>query len=461
MLTVVIDTNVLLQCLPLDQLDWSVLDGSGVRIVIPLTVMKEIDKAKSSSTPRLVKRARMISAMFNEALKANLEGLPLKEGSSSRWEFGKSQVMAHDELDLSMPDHRIVAEALSIAQSGQEVVFLTHDAMPRVLAHRIGLKTHPVPDAWLLPPETDTKDKRIRDLEVQVAELTKAVPELEVQFEIAGQTVSEVSTTFGYFRPPTSAELADLMAVVRARHPLREPVDPITAQILRPLPGMHLHRIPADKEYAEYRDARYPAWLQKMERLLTLIPQRLDVNARLVHLTIKLSNKGRVPADGLLFEYEVFGGAGLLPEDDDARNKLLALPPLPSPPSPPTGDVYSMSVESPPHFFNRDVAQAFGHHRLNRDTYRFYPRAPSTKPSLSQSFECEEFRQGVTHEFDVVILMPSIPESDGRLVCRASARNLPSFTQSIQIGHTASEQSPMARLQDLIKPKGVTLRLPS
>lgn len=461
MLTVVIDTNVLLQCLPLDQLDWSVLDGSGVRIVIPLTVMKEIDKAKSSSTPRLVKRARTVSAMFNEALKANLEGLPLKEGSSSRWEFGTSQVLAHDELDLSIPDHRIVAEALSIARSEEDVVFLTHDAMPRVLAHRIGLKTHSVPDAWLLPPETDTKDKRIRDLEVQVAELTKAVPELEVQFEIAAQTVSEVATTFEYFRPPTTEELAELMAVVRSRHPLREPIHPVTAQILRPLSDMHLRRVPADKEYAEYRDARYPAWLQKMERRLSLIPQRLDVAARLIHLTIKLSNRGHVPADGLLFEYELFGGAALLPEDADDRKKLLALPSLPSPPSPPIGDVYSMTVESLPHFFNHDVARTFGHHRLNRDTYSFYARTPSTKPSVSQSFECEEFRQGVTHAFDVVILMPSIPESNGRLVCRASARNLPSFTQSIQIGHTASEQSPMTRLQDLLKPKGLTLKLPS
>ena len=76
MLTVVIDTNVLLQCPPLANLDWASIDPEGVCIVIPVAVLSEIDNAKASGSTRRAKKARDISSMFNEALNAGKNGLP-------------------------------------------------------------------------------------------------------------------------------------------------------------------------------------------------------------------------------------------------------------------------------------------------------------------------------------------------------------------------------------------------
>jgi predicted ribonuclease YlaK len=173
MLTVVIDTNVLLQCPPLATLDRVSIDPDGVCIVIPVAVLSEIDNAKASGSTRRAKKAREISSMFNDALNADKNGLPLKPGSSSRWEFGSGERAEHGELDTATADHRIVAEALALTRDNPNLVVLTGDTMARLLAQRVGLKVRPLPESWRLSAEADPRDKRIRDLEQRVNVLEK------------------------------------------------------------------------------------------------------------------------------------------------------------------------------------------------------------------------------------------------------------------------------------------------
>lgn len=461
MLTVVIDTNVLLQCLPLGHLDWSTLDPSGVRIIIPVTVMAEIDKAKSSGTSRRANRARTVSSMFNEALSAELEGLPLRPGSLSRWQFGTIARAEHSELDMGIPDHRILAEALAIAQSGQAVVFLTHDAMPRLLANRIGLRTRAVPDEWLLPPETDTKDKRIRELEVRMAELERAAPTLEARFEVSDVEVRDVTATFSYWRLPRPEEMAELMELVRERYPLMEKIDPNTADLKAPLFGVLHRKVPTDRDYEEYRDKKYPRWLKRAKRYLAGVPVLWDTDQRIKQIRVVLRNAGRFPADGLLFEYEVFGGTRLLPADPDKREKLLRVPSLPTAPKAPIVKVTHPFDSISGFGLNRPLFNppTFGHARINRDKYAIYYRDYPDELATLHSFECEEFRHGETETFDVFVLFPPQSQSSGRLVCRATARNMPPFEQSIAIRHTATEQSPLDRLRQLANPPRVTLEI--
>ncbi len=461
MLTVVIDTNVLLQCPPLANLDWASIAPEGVCIVIPVAVLMEIDIAKASGSTRRAKKARDISSMFNEALNADKYGLPLKPGSSSRWEFGSGERAVHGELDTGVADHRIVAEALALARDKANLLILTGDTMVQLLARRIGLKVQPLPESWRLSPEADPRDKRIRDLEQRVNALEKDTPTLELSVEEDGAVVEAVTGSFTYLRPPTAEELDDLVDLVRKRHPLSGKVDEDAARLSSLTFGMR-YKIPTEGEYAEYRDKHYPGWLARIERYLNTVPAAWSLSQRVMPLQLRLKNTGPVPADGLLFEYEVFGGARLLTADDKERNKLLRVPPLPSPPKAPELELVhpfdGLNTDIP---MPRDLDPAlFNGTRGIRDAYTFYERDCPDGPTERHSFECEEFRHGAVQLFDVFLLLPATGQSQGKLVFRATASNMRRpFQQAISISHTSTGADPMERLRELVDPPRVTLKL--
>lgn len=68
----VLDTNVLLEYLPIDAISWvDVLDSRPVRLLIPLRVIEELDAKKYSGRPDLAKRARRILPQLESLLRAD------------------------------------------------------------------------------------------------------------------------------------------------------------------------------------------------------------------------------------------------------------------------------------------------------------------------------------------------------------------------------------------------------
>lgn len=68
------DTNLFVQCLPLDQLTWFTLgEFTEIHLLVCRAVQSEIDKHKNQGSSRLAKRARSASATFRKAI---LEGSP-------------------------------------------------------------------------------------------------------------------------------------------------------------------------------------------------------------------------------------------------------------------------------------------------------------------------------------------------------------------------------------------------
>jgi hypothetical protein len=459
-LTVVIDTNVLFQCLPLAELDWASLGPAGVRILIPAAVLKEIDNAKSSGSTRRAKRAREISTMFSKALDADQDGLPLKPGSASRWEFGSGRLASHEDLDPSMSDHRVIAEALDLSRAEPELLLLTGDTLARVLAKRVGVRVRAVPESWLLPPETDSRDKRIRDLEQKVAALEKTTPTMEVSAEQGDAPVQSAAFSFTYYRPPSDAEVEELMAKVRARHPLGQPVNPDLAILPKATLGMS-RKIPTARDYEKYRDVTFPKWLARVQKYLKAVPHLWSLDRRVKSLRLRLQNTGSVPADGLLFEYEIYGGGRLLPDDEEDRSKLLHVHGLPPAPKAPAIEEFNplWPPGSEPLIHDGFAPSLFEGVRGNRDPYTLYEREHPKEPATRHSFECEEFRHGTSVVFNLFLLLPTGEQSDGKLVCRISARNMHPLEWSVGITHRAEEMDSLERLNELVAPPRITLRL--
>jgi len=398
--------------------------------------------------------------MFSKALDADQSGLPLKPGVASRWEFGSGRLAAHEDLDPSMPDHRVIAEALDLSLADPEVVLITGDTLARVMAKRVGVKVRAVPESWLLPPETDSRDKRIRDLEQKISALEKNTPTMEVSAEQEGVPIKDATFSFTFYRQPSDAEVEELMAKVCARYPLEEPINPDLVILPKLALGMS-RKIPTVRDYEKYRDVAYPKWQARIRKYLKEVPHLWSLERRVSSLRLRLQNTGAVPADGLLFEYEIYGGGRLLPDDKEDRGKLLHVKGPPRPPKAPAIDEFDplwpdgYRVSTHPGFDPSVLAGV----RSSRDPYTLYEREHPKEPATRHSFECEEFRHGTGVALDVFLLLPIGEQSDGKLVCRLSARNMRPMEWSVGIAHRAEGIDPLKRLNELVAPQRLTLRL--
>ncbi|HEX4049159.1 MAG TPA: PIN domain-containing protein, partial [Elusimicrobiota bacterium] len=135
MKTFVLDTNVILH----DPM--SIFSFEGSRVVLPLTVIEELDTFKRSNDER-GRSARFISRKLDE-LRAGgklSNWVPLEHGGKL-----KVEIQVSDGLPKAFSAHTKDNEILSCAQylrkAGENVVFISKDINLRIKAEALGLET--------------------------------------------------------------------------------------------------------------------------------------------------------------------------------------------------------------------------------------------------------------------------------------------------------------------------------
>lgn len=462
MLTVVVDTNLFLQCKPLQDINWMELDPGGVRVVVPMTVVKELDKAKSDGNGRRARRARAVVALFRKGVASpdgrfDIEGRP-----DCSWEFGSGDAVWHEALDRDLPDHRLLAEARHVAQGETEALLLSGDISVLVLAGRLALRAQELPKEWMLKDEPDERDKIVEALKAELSAVKADRPNFVVEVP-ANQAVLPEGIRFDTYRAPTELELDELMAQVTSQHPMAEaPKEPTDQEELLVAAGEAVRVTPNSLDFRQYRNA-YPEWVKGTRVVLSALPYFWSARQRCVELSFTLRNDGSGPAFGVIVEYAVHDGAMLLPVDGDDREKFLATPRLPKPPAVPgpirkklTG--YADIAVHP--FQNFDIPED----RSRRHRYSFYRDEDYRTPVNRHVWECEELRHGKEERFDLTVLLPLKSEGTCALVCNVSARNAPPVVKPVTLRFAGNEVESTARLTTLLqrpkpkKPK-VTLRL--
>lgn len=452
MLTLLIDTNVLLQCRPVSDLNWLVLAPEGVRVVIPVTALAEIDHAKASGNSRRAKKARDVSSMFTAALDSGAERTMIGDRENCTWEFGSGATLWHESLDRDIKDHRIIAEALSLASSAESFAFFTADTLARLCAMRAGLRVLTPPQDWLLPPESDPRDKRLLALEARVTAMEKASPRIELAVARNGAVVGEIQEAFEYYEKPDDQTLDELVEVLKQRHPCATPTTVVdTPPHAAALLGVR-HRVPTEEDFRAYREQHYPRWLVRSRDALLRLSDLSSRRGRVFKYALVLENRGVVPADGLLLKYTIFGGGKLLPPDQEDRDRLFHIPALPSAPRPPEVQIKSSldGLLTPPLPYIPDLG--IGPSRSHRDPHGFYWRDFGSELSDSHELECEEFRHGRAESFEFEILMPATSCSKGALVCEVSARNMQPVRHTVVISHKGTAIDPRKKLRELVTP---------
>lgn len=472
------DTNFLLQFRHPAEIPWSEITADPeVRLLISRTVQNEVDRFKGDGNARRAEQARKVSRQFATIIK---EGTPLvlrEKGPRVILDLAPRVPPGYSHpntLDLTRNDDRIVAEVLAYASlSGEAVCLLTDDTGMMVTARAEGLSFTSTPESWRLPPQTDSRDKRIAELEREIKRFVRAGPILEVKADSNSVLIRRVR-----YKPLPREVVGQLLSTLRENCPLetdfpRETDSLIVTEKFAEAaqhartgdPGATFYNLqrsidqslgsleweaPTDKEISEYQEA-YAAWLDDVRSHLENVHTELPGADAPASFSWSLVNTGTVPAEGLIIEIEAVGGVVLVTPSEELEERPRTNP---NPKELPTAPVAPRWKRVPKrgswrHSMRSMMAGLEGlssrpqvaldpnsvlsrimlsSQPSKRDPLCFYWRGkPNQETSGCWTFECSEFRHRTEPEtFEVSVLAPwSASIERGAVRFRASARNLP------------------------------------
>jgi hypothetical protein len=180
-----IDTQVVLETKPLDQLPWDEFGQGPVLLLVCRQTQSEIDSKKNDG--RLGTRARSFNKLFDSFLETRLPAelvagpprvdVALVSNARIDWE-------ALDDLDSDDGDDRIVAQALhALVDDRARLELLSHDMRPRDGAITHGLRAIKLPEHWLREPDPSPNERERARLERELRVLKAEQPMIEVRVE--------------------------------------------------------------------------------------------------------------------------------------------------------------------------------------------------------------------------------------------------------------------------------------
>lgn len=496
-----VDTNLFLQCRPLEQLDWSPWEPfEEVRLIVSKPVLREIDNRKNKGNDRAGRRARDTASMFRQIL---TDGDRVVHCSNprvvlcveSQHQYSKN---LKDQLNYDERDDQLVGTAYEFARRNRncDVRLLTHDTTPMFTASGIGLTADQIWDDWLLPPEPTDTEKKLASLQNENARLKKAEPSILIQcMDQSDSQVEQYGYTYKCFDPLTDEQIDELMHRLRTYFPLAnnfgttEPRQRIASRsmtasqsILDILGKKEVFTPATGDEIAKYREQAYPQWMEQCEQVLRQYHSILQKEAPPLEFSFLAKNDGTRPATDCLITVEACGSFQIMPplfrEDEDDEIQEPQPTKLSLPPNPPTGHWRSMMGHHDLDHIGRTFRQIVDGSRnldgiLNppfvpsspikfprpRDSNEFYykPDRPSI-PQGSFSLECDNWRHGNEEEAFIgeIHVEPAQHEVEGALVCRIQASNLSksvckTIPVQITISHISAFESAQNMVEDLLR----------
>jgi predicted nucleic acid-binding protein len=463
-----LDTNIFIQCLDLEQLPWKEIfkDEEHLLLYIPRVVQEEIDHHKQEGNSRRAKRARKANSFIRQIILSKDTKLVVRESKPiveiSFTPILNKNCQLPDVLDLSRPDDQIIAEIIKYKNNypDHDVSILTHDTNPLLTAMRCNLSYFVIPDNWLLPPESDSKDKKIIELENLVKELQNNYPKIEISsVDDSGNEINHFSVEVVQYGALTENELAELLNEVKLRYPMKADfskkplgfaINPSVALDAINIALVYNQKFipPSDDEIKKYHDEEYPDWIDAMKEYLLSLPKKFEESTRSFSFSIRVNNNGNVPAENTIVEVKALGDIFFVPhsknDESGAKNNLI----FPSPPKPPRGrwitqksTFFNYPMETYKHFATghgipiydsilKDIPSLFnpkGYDKFDRNAF-YWKNDGNRKPSKSWIFECKEFRHKIKEEsFDVTVLVPPTGKDivNSAVECSVSAKNLP------------------------------------
>ena len=462
------DTNLFIQCSPLQELDWlRWAKFDEVHLIVCRPVQREIDNQKGRGNDRVGKRARKTHSLFRDII-ASESGYKLifKSNPQVRLLVEPSCLPSpelEDRLDYSEADDRIVGCVYAYREQnpGSDIYLLTHDSGPMATAKMICLPFVPIPDDWLLQPESNEAEKENKRLRTELEQLKKAEPQFAINFHNDdGNEIKLFEFEFSICERLPEPEISSMIDLLKKQFPLvtdfgsREPMERQSRKLLSVVLGVKEVFIPAsNQEIDEYTKKEYPAWVEKCEHILRQLDSFLKKKSPPIIFSFSTVNEGTRPGKDALVTIKAEGNFQIRPpqEDEDSvkqsdSDENLSLP---LPPKPPEGKwttslgqgrlydpsalnraLSNLAKDATPfrslsdYSFSPSLADLSD---LRHDPNQFYyKRGRSIAPTKSFSLGCEQWRHGIEAEiFECELCFDkNSQEIKGALECRIHAENL-------------------------------------
>lgn len=379
-----IDSNVVLEALPLKDLPWSEIDPIGpILILLTPTLLSEVDSKKRDG--RLAVRAREFNRLVAPIaehgqpinLVADTPRVDIVIARCHRIDWN-----SYDDLDPSQGDARIIAEVLNVQGVPEEQrLVVSQDINPLFMAQRHGLKTHHVSDNWLPRPEPSPQEKEIAKLKGQVREYAKTEPQFDIKFEMQPGAV-EVHQVHKL----TESEVSMMVRDIIAANPKQEQKQDLLSYMQ--------YDSSLNDRYAKYEHKTVPDFVRGYHKKLELMFGQIP-------FTLVVENIGKVRADHANIDVQIVGGwfntkpihAGLRPSAPKAKNPL----------------------SHTPLFRPTPTQRAVGRHEIEIN-----------EPRRSEQFsaQCADFRHGQKWVFSGVVWLDPHQEKEIVIIVKVTAANL-------------------------------------
>lgn len=499
----IVDTNALIQCRWLDEVEWSdVTDSNEVRLIICRPVQREIDNLKGSPGRR-GKRARKIHSIIRQLLLSDIGHFEIRDGSPLVC-LSLDLETQPDHNSSTKPDDQIVACLQEYRQRHPEhqARLLTHDSGPIATVQHHDLPFAAIPESWLLPLDPGADKRQIAQLKSKIRELEAREPRFEITVLPSDEQQDDVvSIEIPEYRPFTDQEIDQLIDSMSRLFPVKEdfsPANPEKAGETRKCDGnFDLVYQPPDKaQIQKYQKEEYPAWLERCRTIFRDLHKECQQLVDTPWFYIEARNTGTRPASNVLVSMEASGNFWLFTpnrrkrageeSEDDHKRERLRLPEPPKPPewtwrlclkadsdldfeeSQPASDQAPMDIREAlranlPSLLESETPLLIEPHihcgilqqELQRDPEGFYWRIGSRGAPLKfQSFECQRWRHATeAEEFSAQIWVPdNVREISGAVNFRIEAENLSEpFERAIPVRISKIEVPPMLAAEELIK----------
>ena len=473
------DTNVFIQCRPLDQLDWSKWkEFSEVHLMVCRPVQREIDNQKTRGNTRVGNKARSTYTLFRKIIEST-QGYELVNSSNPKVKLfleglSRPSPELQDTLDYSKTDDEIVGclHRFRRENPDSEARLLTDDGGPMMTARALELPYVPVNKDWLLPPENNDSEKENARLRERITQLEKTEPQFRIELvDEEGEPLEQLEIEHIIYDPLSDETVKSLMELLTTKFPKatyfgrreseQRNYDATIFDLLAPR-GVY---IPAkDEEVDRYSNRDYPKWIRDCRKSLSSIHEKLQIESERLSFVFAIANEGSSPGKDALVNIVAKGNFKIhappyIPESEKLSELQVMLP---TPPSPPNGRWSSLRNELDrsmilSNIFRDPFALSLpplqNSQRRDPNGFFYKPGRPTT-PGDTITLECEQWRHNTGKELFTgrISVAPTAQEIKGALICEVHAENLTEpGTTLIHVRITTTRADSAQRAMQLIE----------
>ena len=486
-----VDTNLFIQCHPLEQLDWSDWkDIAEIRLMVCRPVQREIDNQKNAGNNRVGRRSRATHSLFRSIAESGEDSKVIRKSNPTVKLYLESLSQPSPELkgilDYTKTDDEIVGCLHRFIRSHPEsdARLLTHDGGPMMTARDLELPFTPINDNWLLSPEPNQMEKQNARLTERVAQLERAEPKFRIELvDGKGEKLGRLDGEFKVYEPLPGDDLQKLMQQLSDRFPVEDDFGPLeqVEEETRGAAGMvgtkRVYTPASSDDITTYTEKEYPKWIKDSAIVLMNLHKVLQFEDGQPIFTFAAYNEGTRPGANALVQITACGNFRICPppEQEDETEQPMEIV-LRLPPTPPKGrwDLVSPQLER----FNNLMSLRMGvlgrfsgrvpgisesgmfslstsPLLLFRDPNEFdYKRDIPTGPVKSFALECEQWRHQTGPKYFAGRIFPDhgTDEIRGALRCEAHAQNLSApVHQTIPVRITIKKVNTKEYAKDLVQ----------